>query len=118
MDESEFLKRKGSIEILCELESGEKGFNELRKLDISPSTLSSRLKEALDLGLVDQKLCREERAKIKYYLTEKGKKVMRMVESIKKDYFRLKEEARRLEEEARRKREEIEKLLSFLKRGE
>ncbi|RLI77961.1 hypothetical protein DRP04_10645 [Archaeoglobales archaeon] len=115
MDESEFLKRKGSIEILCELESGEKGFTELKNLDISPSTLSARLKEAMDLGLVDQKLCREERAKIKYYLTEKGREVMKMVESIKKDYFRLKEEAKRLEEEAKKKRQEIEEILEKLR---
>jgi len=112
MDESEFLKRKGSIEILCELENGERGFNELKNLDISPSTLSSRLKEAMNLGLVDQKLCREERAKIKYYLTEKGREIIESVGSIKKDYFKLKEEVRKLEEELRKKKEKMKKLLS------
>jgi len=115
MDEVEFLKRKGSIEVLCELEENGKSFNELRDLGISPNTLSSRLKEALDLELIEQRVCREgERSKIKYHLTEKGKEVVKTIESIKEDYFRLKEEVKRLEEEAKKKRQEIREILENL----
>ena len=113
MKEDEFLRRKGSIEVLCELEEGGKSFNEFR-LDISPNTLSSRLKEALDLGLIEQRICREERTKVKYYLTDKGKELLKAIKSIKDNYFRLKEDVKRLEEEIKRKKKELEKLVSSL----
>jgi len=122
MKEGEFMRKKGSIEILCELEDGGKSFNEF-KLDISPNTLSSRLKEALDLGLIEQRICREGRTKVKYYLTDRGKELLKAIKSIKDNYFRLKEDVKRLEEEInkkkeeiKRKKEELEKLVSSLKR--
>jgi len=119
MDKTEYIKKKGGIEILCELSEGEKGFNELKRLDISPSTLSTRLREALDLNFVEQVIHREEslKPKISYRLTEKGKEVVRMIESIRKDYFRLKEEVKKLEEEVKKKKKEMEELLSFLNKG-
>ena len=46
-----------------------------RVLRLSPNTLASRLKEARKLALIKEELTREDgRAKIKYVLTEKGKK--------------------------------------------
>ena len=115
MREEDFLRRKGSIEILCELEKNGKSFNEFN-LDISPNTLSSRLKEALELGLVEQRVCREERSKIKYYLTDKGKELLKTIKSIKDDYFRLKNDVKKLEEELKRKKKELEELVSSLRK--
>ncbi len=113
MKEEEFLRRKGSIEILCELEEGGKSFNEF-ELDISPNTLSSRLKEALDLGLIEQRICREDRTRVKYYLTDMGKELLKAIKSIKDNYFKLKEDIKRLEEEIRRKKKELRELISSI----
>ncbi len=113
MKEEEFLRRKGSIEILCELEEGGKSFNEF-ELDISPNTLSSRLKEALDLGLIEQRICREDRTRVKYYLTDIGKELLKAIKPIKDNYFKLKEDIKRLEEEIRGKKKELEELISSI----
>jgi len=115
MDELKFIKRKGGIEILCELSNGEKSFNELKNVGVSPSTLSERLKEALDLKLIEQVV--EQRVsqsalkpKIYYRLTEKGREILKKIEPRKDDYLRLREEIKRLREEIRKKEEKLKKL--------
>ena len=118
-DEIEFIKRKGGIDILCELSNGKKSFNELKNVGVSPSTLSERLKEALDLKLieqvVEQRLTQKTlKPKIYYRLTEKGKEILKMIEPIRDDYLRLRDEIKRLKEEIRKKEKELDKLFENL----
>jgi len=115
----EFLKKRGSIDILFNLAEEEKSFNELESLNLSPNTVLSRLREAQTLGLIEEKLLRQKegRSKIKYALTKKGKEIMDASKTIKKDYLKLREEINKLEEETRKKEEEIKTLLSSLQRS-
>lgn len=117
MDEKEFIRRAGAIEILCELSDSEKSFGELKELGISSGTLSKRLKEAIKLGLIKQEVRHEKDAlkpKVVYRLTEEGKELLKSIEHVKKEYLRIKEEIGRLKEEVKRKEEEIKKLLEKL----
>ena len=117
MDKREFVRRAGTIEILCELSDGEKSFGELKELGISSGTLSKRLKEAIKLGLIKQEVRHEKDAlkpKIVYQLTEEGKELLKSIEHVKKEYLRIKEEIRQLREEVKRKEVEIKKLLEKL----
>ncbi len=59
MDERNFIQKKGSIDILLQLEESPKSFNELEEaLKLSPNTILSRLREAQKLGLVKEDLLR------------------------------------------------------------
>ncbi len=117
MDEKKFIKSAGAIEILCELSDGEKSFGELKELGISSGTLSKRLKEAINLGLIRQEIKHEKdtlKPKIVYLLTEEGKELFRSIGHVKEEYLRIKEEIGKLKEELKRKEEEIKKLLEKL----
>jgi DNA-binding HxlR family transcriptional regulator len=115
----EFLEKRGSIDILFNLAEEEKSFNELESLNLSPNTVLSRLREAQALNLIEEKLLRQKegRSKIKYVLTKKGKEIMDVSKSFKKDYLKLREEINGLEENIRKKEEEIKTLLSSMQRS-
>lgn len=106
--------RKGLLDVLMMLETGEKSFTELKTLDLSPNTVLSRLREAQKKGLVDQKLFPRKGRKpsIKYVLTDEGEKVLKMYESIRERYTELRAELQNLQEEARKKEKEMKYLLS------
>lgn len=113
MNEKEFLQKKGSLDILFQLDKAPKSFNELEEvLRLSPNTLASRLKEARKLALIKEELTREDgRAKIKYVLTEKGKKVVKKFESIRKEYEKIQKEIASLEEQLKERENLLRKLL-------
>lgn len=106
--------RKGLLDVLMMLETGEKSFTELKTLDLSPNTVLSRLREAQKKGFVDQKLFprKGRKPRIKYVLTEEGEKVLKMYESIRERYTELRAELQNLQEEARKKEKEMKYLLS------
>jgi len=113
MDEKEFVQKKGSLDILFQLDKAPKSFNELKKaLRLSPNTLSDRLKEARKLALIKEELAREDgRAKIKYVLSEEGKKTVKKFESIRKEYEKIQKEIASLEEQLKEKENLLRKLL-------
>ena len=116
MELSDFLGSKGAFDILFELGKKERSFNELEKmLNLSPNTVLARIREAQDLGLVEEKLFGGNgRSKIKYVLTKRGRDVLEAANSFKKDYLRLREKIDELEEERKEKEREIKELLSSL----
>lgn len=110
----EFIKKAGAIEILYELENGEKTFGELRKLSISSGTLSKRLKEGIELGLIKQETRREEgslKPKVTYKLSEDVRELIKSIEHIWREYSKIREEIRRFKEEIRKREKDLEKML-------
>lgn len=85
----DIIGKKWSIYILFELykgEKGEKGFNELkRKLhDITPKTLSTRLKELEEYDLIHKMVDNSiSPARCEYSLTDSGEDFMQIVKDIK-----------------------------------
>jgi len=117
MDEREFIKRAGAIEILCELSNGERSFGELKELGIASGTLSKRLKEAIELGLIRQEIRREKdslKPKVVYQLTEEGRKFIKSIEHVKEEYLRIKREIERLRGEIKEKEKNLRKLFEEL----
>ncbi len=115
MGEKEFIRKKGSLDILFQLEKASKSFNELEEtLGLSPNTLTSRLKEARELALIKEELSREEggRAKIKYVLTEKGKKAVKKLEGLREKYQNIRKEILKLEAQLKEKENLLKKLIS------
>lgn len=113
---SDFLGLKGAFDILFKLGEKERSFNELEKiLNLSPNTVLARIREARNLGLVEEKLFGGNgRSKIKYVLTKKGKDVLGVSDSLKEDYLALRGKIDKLEEERKEKEMEIKELLSSL----
>lgn len=76
----EMLSRKHMLRILKALEdNGKLRFNEfLRAMDnnISPRTLSKRLKELEESGIISKKIFPEIPPRVEYSLTEKGKELI------------------------------------------
>ncbi|MGE5397085.1 MAG: winged helix-turn-helix transcriptional regulator [Chitinophagales bacterium] len=68
------LSSKWTISILKELCSGTKRFGELRKLlpEISPNTLTLRLRELEEVGIVGRQLFPEVPPRVEYSLTSRG----------------------------------------------
>jgi len=117
MDEKEFIRRTGAIEILCELSEGERSFGDLKSLGISSGTLSKRLKEAIKLGLVKQEIKHEKEAlkpKVVYRLTEEGKELLKSIEHVRREYLKVREEIERLKGEIRKKEKMLKGLLKTI----
>ena len=77
-----YLYKRHFVEILLLLNKSPKSFNELLKtLDAYPDTLNRRLKEMLSLNLITQV---EIDGKMKYILTDKGKKLIPLIEELLK----------------------------------
>ncbi|WXG43073.1 MAG: winged helix-turn-helix transcriptional regulator [Promethearchaeati archaeon SRVP18_Atabeyarchaeia-1] len=105
--------QKGMVDLLAMLGDGAKSFSELKKLNLSPSTLLKRIREAQQRGMVKEKLDPRGRKKptIKYELTDQGKKTLKQFESIIDRYQELKLELDDLVRKQREKEKEIEYLL-------
>lgn len=67
--------------ILTELFTGTKRFGELRRSvpGLSPKTLSEKLKELADQGIIDRVSYPEVPPKVEYCLTERGAKLERII---------------------------------------
>jgi len=77
-----YLYKRHFVEILLLLNKSPKSFNELLKtLNAYPDTLNRRLKEMQSLNLIIQT---EINGKIKYTLTDKGKKLIPLIEDFLK----------------------------------
>ena len=73
---NEWFRRKGSYTLLDTISETPKTWKDLeRRLDLSPRTLSRRLREAEELGLIYRKP-RLTNGRMTYRLTEKGKKTL------------------------------------------
>lgn len=116
LDISEFILHKGAVSILFELGVADRSFNDLKDSDtvlISPNTISSRLDEAQDLGLLEKTVGDGEgRSTIEYTLTGTGDRLLSQFEDVEEDYFNLKEEIADLKTEMHQKEKEIRSLLS------
>lgn len=79
-----YLSKKWTLLILRELHNGTKRFNSLiRNMEnISPRTLSKRLKELERLELVSKKRFNEIPPRVEYSLTNKGKELIRCFKYI------------------------------------
>lgn len=118
MEPDDFLKKKGAVDLMFEVSEGPKTFNELVYLiRLGPNTVLSRLREAQTLGLVEEKLTRKEkgRSSISYKITEAGKRKMKDLEIIKKDYIKLREELKKMKAEEKEKERKINSILSTAK---
>ena len=71
------LTSKWVPQILYFMYLNDRGFNELKKLlNVSPRILSKKLSELVQAGLVEKKIVMEgEKARVKYSLTQNGRKV-------------------------------------------
>ena len=71
----DFLSRKGGYELLRAVEEGTKRWKDIEKtVLVSPRTLSRRISEALELGLIER--VKQLRGGMAYRLTEKGRNVL------------------------------------------
>lgn len=113
-DLSEFLAEKGALDVLFKLAEKPMGFNELKaSIHISPNTLLMRIKEATNLGLIEETLVRtEKRSLIKYKLTNTGKKAIDGLGNVKKKYLEVKAELDRIKNSKNEKEKELEEILS------
>jgi DNA-binding HxlR family transcriptional regulator len=102
-----YLQRSGSVGILVALETGGKRFNELKELvGVSPSTLSKRLEEGRDLGVVATQLGEDERERERgtvhheYVITDRGLLVLHKLDEydVVYAYQQLREAEQRLDE--------------------
>lgn len=74
-----FIERKGALEVLFEVERGEKGFTDIQEnVEISSATLSNRLKEGKVEGLWKERLEESDdgSARRVYVITPKGRKLV------------------------------------------
>jgi len=84
MEAEEYITRKGVPELLEEVRGEPKRFNKLEKeVSISSSTLSNRLKEGKQLGILNQVIIESETssATIGYELSEVGKEYLKIIEN-------------------------------------
>jgi DNA-binding HxlR family transcriptional regulator len=83
--EFDILGKKGVKEILNALASKkEMNFTELRELVGSPTTASQRLLELTRLGILKREVQADRFRSVRYSLTEKGIKVIRLIRELEK----------------------------------
>lgn len=96
----DYLESKGAIEILAEIgeESACRHFHLRHRINLSSSTLSNRLKEGVQSGLLEQTLMTtpDGQKEKGYKLTEKGKKIFEMIEGT--ELSEMYRERKRLED--------------------
>lgn len=104
---SGYLERSGSIGILVNLKSDSKRFNELKDLvGVSPSTLSKRLEEGRELGVITTRLGQDEFERDQravhheYMITDRGLLVLSKMDEFDVifAYRKLREAEQRLDE--------------------
>ena len=79
MDLPEIIRRKGMVEILAELEDGDKTFTQIMNaVRLSMSNVVARLRETEAYRLINRKaMVNEGKIEVKYTLTEKGKEILK-----------------------------------------
>lgn len=78
------IGRKGTLLILRDLLDGPKRFTALEKsLGVSPRTLSERLKELEDQGIVDRRAFAEVPPRVEYSLTRKGEALAPLIDAVR-----------------------------------
>ena len=81
---SMLISKAKFVEIIAFLNKGPASFNGIRSnLGVSPATLTRRLSEMEKYKLVESRIIENKRKRIKYVLTEKGKKVAELVNEIR-----------------------------------
>mgnify|MGYP001083721838 CR=1 FL=1 len=106
------VEEKGFFDILLMLDEGAKTFIELKSLGLSPNTILHRLREAQEMGLVQEQLVPQKgkRSQIAYILTAQGKDLVMKYLPVKTKYLSLKEELDNLTKQG----EKIEHNMRFL----
>lgn len=124
---SGYLDRSGSIGILVNLKNDSKRFNELKELvGVSPSTLTKRLDEGDELGVITTRLGKDEYERDQravhheYMITERGLVVLDQIEKfdIAYRYRQLREAEQQMKEGLDEMHEWIEDNSDQLARAE
>jgi len=114
----DFLTKKGGFDLLLRLVEKPMKFGEVQgTLNLSPNTALERLREASRLGLIEERVFKENGPEIKYVITE-GKRILDVTKPMQKNYLKLRETTIRLEKEKLENEREIETLLSSLQENE
>jgi len=106
-----------TFRILLSLKEESKSFNDLKKLDMSPNTLLSHLREAQAKGWVNDRLGKQKdkKPKIMYSLTNDGESLLKTYSSIISQYTDLRKELEEMQNKVREKEKRIKYLLSSTK---
>ena len=82
---AEIISGKWTLLIIRDLASGVKRFNQLERSlhGISPKTLSERLRSLEEDGIVRRQTFAEVPPRVEYTLTEKGKDLVQVIESMR-----------------------------------
>ena len=114
-----FIFEKSGAMILILLSDKDLSFNELKAaIKASPNTVLARLREAMRIGIVEEKLVKTgKRALIKYTLTAEGKKLVSDLKDFKGHFITINKELDEIKEKERKKETEINELLSSLQRS-
>jgi DNA-binding HxlR family transcriptional regulator len=83
---AEIISGKWTLLIIRDLASGVKRFNQLERSlhGISPKTLSERLRSLEEEGIITRQTFAEVPPRVEYSLTEKGRDLVLVVESMRK----------------------------------
>jgi DNA-binding HxlR family transcriptional regulator len=83
---AEIISGKWTLLIIRDLASGVKRFNQLERSlhGISPKTLSERLRSLEEEGIITRQTFAEVPPRVEYSLTEKGRDLVHVVESMRK----------------------------------
>jgi len=113
MDLSNILRKKGMIEILAELQEGDKTFTQIMNaVRLSMSNIIIRLKEGEAYRLINRvATVNEGKVEVKYMLTEKGQRVLSELVKDKKIAMVLKE-CRSIKKRANEVERELYQLLN------
>jgi len=110
--------KEGTFDLMLRLNEEPKSFIELKEGRISPNTVLSRLRILQKLQLVETKLFevkKDQRARIKYTLTDNGKKLMKRYMPIKPNYLQIRDAMNKLENQIDEQKEAIKLLLTSMK---
>jgi len=78
-----FISEKWILDIIEQLRSGAKRFGEVElALKINPTSLTNRLKKLHKKGIISKQKSSENKKVVLYQLTEKGRKVLPILDSI------------------------------------
>lgn len=114
-----FVFERSSAMILILLSEKDLSFNELKNsIKASPNTVLARLREAMQIGIVEEKLVKTgKRALIKYTLTKEGGDFVKNLKDFKGHFITVNKELDEIKEKEKKKEIEINELLSSLQKS-
>ena len=114
-----FIFEKSGAMVLILLSDKDLSFNELKAaIKASPNTVLARLREAMQIGIAEEKLVRTgRRALIKYTLTREGREFVNNLNDFKKHFTAVNEELNKIKEEEQKKETEIAEILSSMRQS-